>query len=174
VLQARLRGLSAGLFVDLNQLTKAWETPRRRGLLVRYLGFPFWDVLLYPFAALTDVGERDAVEVTRLSPDDATLLVPPGGGEKLKGVDIHHFAAFFDRAYRENDYLWGRLDAAERLLGLLLGRDHPAYEDWCRRAFEAILDEDEEALPRIRPLVAGLREQCATLTAAADRVPATV
>ena len=28
-------------------------------LLVRYLGFPFWDVLLYPVQALSDVGERD-------------------------------------------------------------------------------------------------------------------
>jgi patatin-related protein len=173
VLATRLRGVSARLFVDLNELTRPWEPPRRRGLLVRYLGFPFWDVLLYPFQSLADVGERDAVDVMRMSPDDATLLRPPGGGEKLKGVGMHHFGAFFDRAYRENDYLWGRLDAAERLLGVLLGTDHPAYAGWCRRAFEAILEEDEEALPRVGSLVVGLREQCAALTAASERVPAT-
>ena len=30
-------------------------------------------------------------------------------------MSLFHFGAFFDRAGREGDYLWGRLDAAERL-----------------------------------------------------------
>jgi patatin-related protein len=173
-LEGRLKEFGAGLFRDVVDLTRGWAEDRRRDLLVRYLGFPFWDVLLYPFQALADVGERDAVDVIRMSPGDAGLLVPPGGGGKLKGVAVHHFGAFFDRASRENDYLWGRLDAAERLLTILLGRDHPDFVDWCRRAFEAILDEDEEAVPRVAALVAALRAQCAALQSAPVAEPAHV
>ena len=29
------------------------------------------------------------------------------------------FGAFFSRAYRENDYLWGRLHGAERLIDII-------------------------------------------------------
>ena len=36
-----------------------WHPDRRRDLLVRYLGFPLWDVLLYPIQALADAGEND-------------------------------------------------------------------------------------------------------------------
>ena len=49
-------------------LSAGWAPERRAELLVRYLGFPFWDVLLYPIQAVADVGERDAIEVVRMSP----------------------------------------------------------------------------------------------------------
>ena len=38
---------------------------------------------------------------------------------KLKGIPVSHFAGFFSAKSRENDYLWGRLDAAELILRLL-------------------------------------------------------
>ena len=38
----------ADLYVGLLQLTKGWNKERRWDLLVRYLGFPFWDVLPLP------------------------------------------------------------------------------------------------------------------------------
>ena len=38
---------------------------------------------------------------------------------KLKGIPLHHFAAFLNVASRENDHLWGRLDAAEMILRTL-------------------------------------------------------
>ena len=34
-------------------------------------------------------------------------------------MTLGHFGAFFSREGRENDYLWGRLDTAERLIVLL-------------------------------------------------------
>jgi hypothetical protein len=66
-----------------------------------------------------------------------------------------HFGAFFDRAGRENDYLWGRLDGAERLIGLVLGAGFTAEEraDWCRKAFAAIVEEEEDALENAKPLL---------------------
>ena len=39
--------------------------------------------------------------------------------EKLAGVQLGHFAAFLKRSWRANDWMWGRLDAAERLVRLL-------------------------------------------------------
>lgn len=39
--------------------------------------------------------------------------------EKLAGVQLAHFAAFLKRSWRANDWMWGRLDAAERLVRLL-------------------------------------------------------
>lgn len=46
--------------------------------------------------------------------DDAT--------EKLAGLQLARFGGFYKRSWRANDYLWGRLDAAERI-GDMLGRD---------------------------------------------------
>lgn len=160
-LETKLSGFSAALYRDLYERTEGWDAERRKDLLVRYLGFPFWDVLLYPIQALSDVGERDHVEVTRMSPADAQLLRPPAGG-KLKGVAFFHFGAFFERGDRENDYLWGRLDSAERLIGILLGKDHPSRADWCRKAFGAILDEEEASLPLAAELIRDLRTQIAS------------
>jgi patatin-related protein len=166
-----LRGLDAQLYRDLHQLTLGattgsapWARERQRALLTRYLGFPYWDVLLYPIQALSDVGERDNVEVVRFSPEDAHLLHPPTEEPKVKGAAMHHFGAFFSREDRENDYLWGRLDGAERLIGILIGAGTPQARAWCERAFLAVLEEDEQALGHVRPLVGELRQQAGMLT----------
>ena len=130
-LRAAVRGSAQG-----------WAAERRAELLVRYLGFPYWDVLLFPLQSVADAGERDTIEVVRMSPRDAKLLPPldPSKPKELAGFETMHFGAFFDRAGRENDYLWGRLDGAERLIGLVLGAAFTDDEraDWCRKAFAAI------------------------------------
>jgi patatin-related protein len=165
-LKANLEDFTLDLYREVDRLTKGWHPKRRADLLVRYLGFPFWDVLLYPIRALAEVGERDHLQVMRMSPRDATLLGPEGEA-KLKGIGRHHFGAFFERAARENDYLWGRLDGAERLIGLLVGRKDPGFQTWCVRAFEAILDEEAQATPALpAPLIEKLRGRVAKIGAA--------
>ncbi|MDQ3889865.1 MAG: patatin-like protein [Actinomycetota bacterium] len=149
-LDTALEGFGLRVFERVHALTEDWSVERRADLLVRYLGFPFWDTLLYPIQSVADAGERDAIDVVRMSPLDSTLLAPLDPAKpKLDGVRIMHFGAFFDQAGRENDYLWGRLDGAERLIGLLLGADRSVeeHERWCRRAFGAIVEEEESALP---------------------------
>jgi patatin-related protein len=159
-LKQRLSGFTADLYASLLELTDGWSDERRWGLLVRYLGFPFWDVLLYPIQALSDVGERDAVEVVRVSPRDEhriPLLDPHS--KKLIGAEKGHFGAFLSRRGREQDYLWGRLDGAERYVRILLaGADDAEDERWCNEAFRAILEEDEQAVPRAARLVRHVRE----------------
>lgn len=159
-LDKALEGFGLRLFERVHTLTEEWSVERRADLLVRYLGFPFWDILLYPIQSIADAGERDAIDVVRMSPLDSTLLPPLNPAKpKLGGVRIMHFGAFFDRAGRESDYLWGRLDGAERLIGLLLAASHTVEEraDWCRKAFAAILDEEKEALPNAAPLLEHVR-----------------
>jgi patatin-related protein len=158
--QEVLAGFNENLFGALSQLTANWSPARRSDLLVRYLGFPLWDVLLYPIQRLADAGEKDAVEVVRLSPFEADVLQTPAA-DKVHGKKRFHFGAFFDRTARENDYLWGRLDGAANLLAIVLGKDHPDYRAWCFRAFGAILDEERDALPHVAPTLKALSEEVA-------------
>ena len=96
----------------------------------------------------------------RVSPLDATRLVrATAASDKLGGVSFGHFGAFFRRRWRENDYLWGRLDGAAHLIGILLGKEHPDYRGTCLDAFRAILDEDEGALPHVRERVQAIRAE---------------
>jgi patatin-related protein len=163
-LEATLTGFTSRLYSELVQMTAGWKDEIKWKLLVRYLGFPFWDVLLYPVQALSDVGERDHVEIIRISPRDTHLIpVPPSNGDrpKLVGAETHHFGAFLSRRGREQDYLWGRLDGAERLIGILLETrdpDDPEKKHWCNEAFRAILAEDAGDLPNAAGLVAHVRE----------------
>jgi patatin-related protein len=181
-LDTELQTFTADLYRDLIRLTDDWkpteETKKvRRDLLIRYLGFPIWDAMLYPLQALSDVAERDAVRVARMSPSDSTLLTPTHEGGKVLGARLGHAYAFFSRKARENDYLWGRLDAAERIVRLLLtetkqvnGRDeivpgdsHPDYRARCRQVFLAVLTEDEAHLPTIGQDVGTLRRRIEAL-----------
>jgi hypothetical protein len=144
--------------------TSDWSKEDREGALVRYVGFPLWDVLIFPISSVADVGELNKVEVVRFSPEDVRLLRAPdqeselpSAEEKLKGVAAGHFAAFFSRDRRENDYLWGRLDGAERLITLLFNGTPPV--DTCHAAFGAILDQEEPNLRKIPNLIRDLRQQ---------------
>ena len=164
-LKERMAGFTADLYVGLLLLTEGWNKERRWDLLVRYLGFPFWDVLLYPVQALSDVGERDSVEIVRLSPRDTHRIPVEGDArhKKLIGAEKGHFGAFLSRKGREQDYLWGRLDGAERLLGILLdGVDEADAKRWYDEAFGAILEEDEQAVPKAVDLVRHVRATIAS------------
>ena len=173
-LRAALPAFEKGLHADLLDFIELCGPRLRDDVLTRYLGFPFWDMLVFPIQSVSDVGERDHVEAYRISPNDTRLL----GAQDLRGMSLFHFGAFFDRAGREGDYLWGRLDAVERLVKLLLDvRGHPptlattgaasavepvvaadelAVE--CAPAFRAVLAEDGPALKHAQPLVDKLQE----------------
>jgi hypothetical protein len=82
----------------------------------------------------------------------------------LRGIEFYNFGAFFSRAYRENDYLWGRLHGAERMIDLAVSAaDAPPEEfdvgDFRRRIFLAILDEEEARLKEDGQLIPALRAE---------------
>ena len=92
--------------------------PLRRNVLSAYLGFPFFDIAMLPLLPGDGIDEFEEIKVDRLSPDDA-LALRQLGGALLKGAQLNAFGAFFSRAYREHDYLWGRLHGAERLIDIV-------------------------------------------------------
>ena len=115
----------------------------------QYLGFyddrfEEFDMLTFPITYGTDVGESDEVEIIRVSPDDAVLLKGPGNGNtKLRGTKLGNFGAFFSKEWRENDMVWGRLDAAECLIKAVWSEDEdPAERDgFIRDAHKSIIEE---------------------------------
>jgi hypothetical protein len=91
----------------------------------------------------------------RMSPADSTRLGFDTAKDKLQGVHLGHFGAFLKREWRENDYLWGRLDAAERLIRLLqkdAGKAGVKLDDsldWVKLALTTIVNEEAKTLGSI-------------------------
>ncbi|WP_454280778.1 patatin-like protein [Sphingomonas sp. Marseille-Q8236] len=138
----------------------------RRTLLLTYLGFPYFDVATLPLLQGEGLDEFDPIKVDRISPDDATAIRSGGAEATLKGIQFLTFGAFFSRSYRENDYLWGRLHGAERMIDIAVSTLPPtirlkpgAVAAFKRRAFVAILNEEEDRLTAIAPLIASLRRE---------------
>lgn len=157
--------LHARLYDEFREITADWTPDQREEVLLRYLGFPFWDAMIYPVTAFSEAGELRPLEIVRMSPKDSTRLGLHTAKDKLKGVKYGHFGAFLHREWRENDYLWGRLDAAERLLGLVLRPDQGfRAEDWeVKPALAAILAEEKGALTLVKPLIEGLEKKVESL-----------
>ena len=135
----------------------------RRAALLTYLGFPFYDVATLALLDAEGEQEFEAIKVDRISPDDATAIRGGGAAASLKGIQFSSFGAFFSRAYRENDYLWGRLHGADRLIEIVLsalpeGVTLPpgAATAIKQEAFRAILDEERDRLTAIPGLFAAL------------------
>ena len=129
---------------------QAMPSNLKRRMLLTYLGFPYYDIATLPLLRNQDLTEFDPVKVDRISPEDATAIREGGTQATLRGTEFYNFGAFFSRAYRENDYLWGRLHGAERMIDIVcstLDEELPrATRDTFKRdAFLAILDEESEA-----------------------------
>ncbi len=135
----------------------------RRRVLLAYLGFPYYDVATLPLLQNEGLTEFDAVKVDRISPEDAKSIRSGGTRATLRGTEFYNFGAFFSRVYRENDYLWGRLHGAERMIDLVAstetGLSDAEIAHFKHRAFLAILDEEDGRLTADRTLVAGLRRE---------------
>ncbi|HET9167336.1 MAG TPA: patatin-like protein, partial [Candidatus Angelobacter sp.] len=105
------------------ELKKIFATPIGT-LAARFFNcFDLFDSIQYPMAFNTDIGEAEIVQIVRVCPEDATALGPVDIEQrraKLKGLVMAHFGAFLDQDWRVNDLLWGRLDAAERVITALL------------------------------------------------------
>jgi hypothetical protein len=166
-----LDGGTGDLDALLSEMDPAvWPAAARREVLVNYLGFPFWDVLTLSVTNWRDAGEFNEILIDRISPVDARTLRKLGMKTRLKGTGFAHFAAFFSRAYRENDYLLGRLHGIDRLVDIVCdsagaeataGRiDIVALK---RRAFECVLAAEEKHLPHCAELIRMLRREIAAI-----------
>jgi patatin-related protein len=138
----------------------------KRAMLLGYLGYTLYDIATLPLLQGEGLDEFDPVKVDRISPDDATTIRKGGARETLKGIEFNNFGAFFSRAYRENDYLWGRLHGVDRLIDILTSTlpeaspmDPVTILAFKKKAFTAILDTEEGRLKRVKPLIASLRNE---------------
>jgi patatin-related protein len=112
----------------------------RATLRYYYDRFVAYDVVALPLL-IGRTGEGAHVEVFRFSPEDAKGL-SDAGAEKLAGSRLSHFGAFFDRAWRRWDVMWGRLDGAELLITSLLPKGHLLQAELLHEAQLAILREE--------------------------------
>jgi len=144
----------------------------RKELIVSYLGFSFFDVLTYPMLRTGEFTELEEVLIDRVSPNDAQTLRRGGAETKLKGQRLKRFAAFFNRDYRENDYLWGRLVGAERMVDIVLQSldEHLPTKNIDRkdiklRLFDKIIEREADHLKSDPGLIKKMREELEALRA---------
>lgn len=167
---AAQRGLTALDAATDGKLAEAFALcPKsgRRAVLHAYLGFPYFDISTLPMLQGEGLDEFDPIKVDRISPEDAHSI-RSGVLATLKGVEFNSFGAFFSRAYRENDYLWGRLHGADRLFDIVCSAipGLPGIEDVEMRRLKrelllSILAEEEGRLTRISGMFATLRSELA-------------
>ena len=163
-----LNTLDAQTDVAMAEVIGACFRPHRRQPLLAYLGFPFYDVATLALLQGEGFDEFDPVMVDRIAPEDAITL--SGGTTVVKGTQFNSFGAFFSRTYRENDYLWGRLHGAERLIDIVvssLPHGSMAADKVIlakSAAFTAILNREEPRLTTIPETFATLRERVAAMT----------
>ncbi len=174
---------SFGSAIDLRQIddeTDRLFTTEGMGLLAQseaaselitaYIGFAFWDVLTFSLTRSRDLDEYDEVRVVRISPNDAKAIRAGGASATLKGIYFNRFGAFFSRAYRENDYLWGRLHGVDRLIDMLVDVARSEGNENLidvsalkKRAFQIILDKERPVLGQSAQLLKKLEEEIAAL-----------
>lgn len=143
----------------------------RAAILTGYLGYFYWDVLLHPVvsALALETGPIEEILVDRISPDDAMSLAPPGNTRRLLGGTFAGFGGFLNRATRENDYLWGRLHAVDRLFDILASTLPVAvrvtidFHALKKDGFERVIEEEAKRLSLIPELVKEIRGAIAAL-----------
>lgn len=166
---ARVRDLAVtDSQVDTLLVEGLGQLPReqRRTMLLAYLGFPFYDIATLPLLGVRGFDEFEPIKIDRIAPEDASAIRPGGASTCLRGIEFYNFGAFFSRAYRENDYLWGRLHGADRMIEIVastLGSEHPLPAEILSairyEALLAILDEEQEAGLCRASLVEALRKE---------------
>lgn len=143
----------------------------RSAILAGYLGYFYWDIILRPaVSALSlEAGPIEEILIDRISPDDAVSLTAPDATRVLLGGTFAGFGGFLSRATRENDYLWGRLHAVDRLFDILAStvpagaRAAIDFHALKKAAFERVIEEEAGRLSLIPDLVARIRDAISAL-----------
>jgi hypothetical protein len=146
-----LKTLDAELDAAFHEFSESLaDAEFRQVMMADYLGFPIYDVLLMS-PGTPDAGPDPLtpIRVERISPADSLTLNEAFGG--LRCRDFMGFIGFFNRAYREHDYLWGRLNGADRLVDMLATAADGAIEEPLalkKALFAAIIERESHRLYR--------------------------
>ncbi len=97
------------------------------------------EVLRRALSADADVDSAEQLHFVQLTPSAPTPILaatPPRNDvkpveprDKLTGIGLGHFAGFYRSSWRANDFMWGRLDAAARIVEMLLDEAQVAPGD---------------------------------------------
>jgi predicted acylesterase/phospholipase RssA len=148
---------------DANLKSKLEDPPDKvppwiAALLQRYRDrFEEFDMIVLPLA-YPDLGETNSVAIMRISPLDATGIKPESVKDdpthKLAGIRVKHFGGFLDADWRNNDMMWGRLDAAEAIIGALVGDTTEGLGRTLRERAQAAILRQELGNPDFKVLAA--------------------
>ena len=149
------------MFTDhCNQLDAA---ALRDSVLADYAGFALYDVLLTSGGTnMHDADPLTRLRIERISPEDSDGLRKHFQG--LRSSDLMSFAGFFNRSFREHDYLWGRLNGADRSVDLLSKAAGDLLDDagitaLRRKLFNTILLAEQPKLTGAAALIRRLRRE---------------
>ncbi len=107
-----------------------------------YDAFEAYDLILYPLEFGSELGETNPVDIVRISPIDSELPEEVGPASRaLRGAAIGHFGAFFNAEWRTHDMVWGRLNASEGLIRMLLPEDDPQLKRLIDEAHDRIIED---------------------------------
>ncbi|MEJ8847572.1 patatin-like protein [Variovorax rhizosphaerae] len=88
------------------------------------------EVVEFAFNDHDDLNADTLIELVQVSGNNASELGGPSvAKEKLLGIQLAHFGAFYKESWRANDWTFGRLDGSSRLVDVLLDarRLHRTY-----------------------------------------------
>jgi patatin-related protein len=127
----------------LQQSVNTADATARSIIWSYYRKYSDFDMIIFPVTYGTGGGEDDWVDVARISPEDAKLLINEREMKlrKLAGTSLGSFGAFMEKRWRQNDIMWGQLDGAERIISTLMP-DREAAKAFIGEAQAAIVLEN--------------------------------
>jgi hypothetical protein len=120
-------GLEIGSLFAPDALPETVEWSPVQWFLARVLAI---EVIRRALVAEADAETAQPLRFAQLTPSAPTPILarhplapeasPRSPRDKLTGVNLGHFAGFYRRSWRANDFMWGRLDAAARVVEIML------------------------------------------------------
>ncbi len=135
------RGSDDEVAHDLLNLTRSLRGDAPHDLQATLFVLCQLEVVQFAFNDHDSLSADTQIELVQISGNGES---PLGGGidakDKLLGLQLAHFGAFYKKSWRANDWIYGRLGGAERLVRILLSPDrlHRCFRGQSRDAFAAI------------------------------------
>ncbi|MDM0059008.1 patatin-like protein [Variovorax fucosicus] len=122
----------------LNNLSELFNQQSVQKTLYKVLQM---EVVEFAFNDHESLNADSTIELVQISGNGQSALGGNGDAtDKLLGLQLAHFGAFYKESWRANDWLYGRLDGASRLIRVLLNarRLHQIFAHQSHMAFDAI------------------------------------
>ena len=138
-------GQKLGVIIDDNGLNGAEPTDDHRELASLLL--QLFSVYVVHSCTVANIKEAPRLELIQISAFCRNRVTPDRylPEQKVAGLQVGHFGGFLKESWRANDWLWGAMDGAERIIAMLMD---PAR---LRQRFR----NTEEAMQALKPILTG-------------------